>query len=162
MFLSFAFGLIGFGCLFIWQYGNPDNPKKYLKRGGVLFGQVFLTWIIGFGVLWLIQSRAKDELRSIIANEQVNLSIDGEHLDNRKKVEITQILKTLKSISAHHSHPTKEIIIELEYNNQKSKIYLNKDSERENEYWVFWDKYRITESNEIGRITSKKLKKYGS
>lgn len=162
MFVSFGLGMIGLGFLFNWQYGNPENPTKQLKIGGILIGQLLLTWIIGFGSFSLVETRAKNELINILTNEHVNLTIIGKQLTQKDELELLNILKTIKHIPAHHSHPTEELIIQLKFDNHMSNIYLNMDSERKDEYWVYWDKYTVSNSNEIGRIKNGTLKKYGS
>jgi hypothetical protein len=161
MFVSFLLGIIGFGILFSLQQRVLINFRKNLKLGGFLLGQVFLIFLIGLGIVSLIEIRAKNELQIILDTQNIKIIIDGKVLENGSRKEIIEILSTVERVSAHHSHPTKEIIIELEYIDQFSKIYLNKDSEIENEYWVFWDKYELTQNNEIGRITSSKIKDYG-
>ena len=162
MFVSLGLGFVGIGLLMMWQYGNSNNPKRLLKIGGTLIGQLILTWIIGFGSLGIVQNNARKEFKNILNQENLTLNINGTELKHGDKLEMIQILKSINKVPAHHSHPTSEIIIEIEHNGNKSNLYLNKDSERQNEYWVYWDKYQLSSSNEIGRITNEKLKNYGS
>jgi hypothetical protein len=59
-------------------------------------------------------------------------------------------LKQTRIVSAHHSHPTKTIIIEIKTDTDSKIIKLGRDSQTFKEYWVFTD----GSSREIGRINT--------
>jgi hypothetical protein len=162
MFVSFFAALSGLGILFYWRYGKPENPKKTLKNGGLLFGQAFLVWIIGFGAAAIVQSNAREELKLILKNDELQLSINNEYLNEESQNEIISILKTIQNMPPHHSSPRTELQIQISNKEEITNIFLSEDSMVKNEYWIFWDKYYITRLNEIGRITDEKIKKYGS
>jgi hypothetical protein len=68
--------------------------------------------------------------------------------------QISAILKTLNWLPTHHSSPTKRISVEIFDDPRHIVLSLARDSGNPREYWVFYPKYRITASNEIGRIVT--------
>jgi hypothetical protein len=78
-----------------------------------------------------------------------SVSIDGHPVQNSDQ--ILNMLRGLRDLPAHHSHPTKRIRIDI--NGSKHLILeLGRDSDNPQEYWVFYPRHLITRSNEIGRI----------
>jgi hypothetical protein len=57
----------------------------------------------------------------------------------------------VKIVSAHHSHPTEKIVIEIIAQHKTYNFELRRDSKIENEYWV----YHSDKSREIGRIRTR-------
>jgi hypothetical protein len=67
--------------------------------------------------------------------------------------EILAALKKLDWLSAHHSSPTKRISVEIS-DDSCIRLQLARDSGNPREYWVFYPRYFITRSNEVGRIVT--------
>lgn len=67
--------------------------------------------------------------------------------------EIVAALKKVDWLAAHHSSPTKRIIVEIS-DGSHIVLELARDSNNPREYWVFYPKYYVTKSNEIGRIVT--------
>jgi hypothetical protein len=68
-----------------------------------------------------------------------------------------QVIAGLKKVAprpGHGTHTTKKIRIEVMSKNQTLMIRLGRDSNRNQEYWVFYPDYRFTSTHEIGRITT--------
>lgn len=158
MFPSFGLGIIGFGFLFYVKLAKPTKRKKPLITGIILLGQTILTWIIAFGSLFLVQDMARNELKDILSKSDLSIKINGELIENEYSTLIISELQSIADISAHHSHPTEITKIQIISNNETSILSLEKDSEIRTEYWIYWDKYKTTKSNEIGRIRTDKLK----
>jgi hypothetical protein len=73
------------------------------------------------------------------------------------------IIAALKQISpevAHHSHPLKEIEVDIQTEKSELTLVLRRDSDFPREYWVYYPKYKVTSSNEIGRITTPVFDEY--
>jgi hypothetical protein len=139
--------------------------STYLARRKVSYpslrGQVCIPWkvVLFFAVPILVAIAAADTSQHI-AHDQIldqlktlkgdyHVSVNGRAVQNPS--EILSSLKKLDWLPAQHSSPTKRITVEL---SDKSHIILElaRDSDEPREYWVFYPKYYITKSNEIGRI----------
>jgi len=77
MLLSLFLGFIGVGMLIYWQKGKPKSSKKFLRIGGILFAQAILTFIIGFVVFSIIESRTREELKNYLNQENLVLRVNG-------------------------------------------------------------------------------------
>lgn len=155
MFVSFGIAFIGVIILIILSirnYSKVEKRNKYLKIGAILFSQAILTWIIGFGTLWTIQSQARQELKEFLSQPDLIVSINGELIDKKTSITILNEIKTIGNIEAHHSSPTEEIKIKIESELETFNLSLKRDSDCKNEFWIFWDKYHATKTNEVGRI----------
>jgi hypothetical protein len=149
---SFICAFIGLCFLLYARQVDPIYKDKPLKVGAILFSQLFF-----FGLLiWIISSvfeiRARQELKRILNHPDLNVRVDGQFANKDNLDAILKKLKKMRSIDAHNSSPTEEINIELLFNNRKEIITVSKDSQFENEYWIFWSKYKTSKNNEIGRI----------
>jgi len=65
-------------------------------------------------------------------------------------------LRTLASVTAHHSHPTEPLRVEVRSRDQARTFIVAEDSDRPEEYWVFVPKKELLPASslgfEIGRI----------
>lgn len=158
MFASFGLGIIGLIFLFYTQYGNPTEKKKPLKIGIILLVQGFMTWVIGFGTLAIITTRARNEVKTFLSGPMAQVTLNGLQLDKVHSLELITELQAIENIMAHHSHPvTKNEIILKSSTKDSLVLTLERDSEIDNEFWVFLRKYKSTKGEEIGRIRSEKL-----
>ena len=90
-----------------------------------------------------------DKLDAI--KDDYRISINGRQAQNPS--EILAALKKLDWLSAHHSSPTKRISVEIS-DDSCIRLQLARDSGNPREYWVFYPRYFITKSNEVGRIVT--------
>ena len=63
-------------------------------------------------------------------------------------------LQKVKNIEPHHSHPEKEMKLNIQSKNKKFHIIISQDSNKNREFWVFTDLYHIDSELEIGRMNS--------
>lgn len=159
---SFLLGLVGFGFLFYVRWVNPTNRKKFLKIGILLFGQTFLTWIIAFSTIWIIEARSRHELKEFLSQNNLSIRINGQTTSKILTDLILKELMNIRNIPAHHSQPTDKIKIEIISKSMTEYLNIARDSERENEYWIYWNKYEITRKSEFGRISTEIFKEYNN
>lgn len=152
MFVSFGLGIIGFGLLFYVQYGKPEDKRKSLIIGGLLFAQVFATWAIAFGLSSVLENNVRNELLEFLISPNIQVKMNDELLPYEQSELVLNELKKVESIMAHHSHPTDRLTIDLIRNDETFPLRIERDSGIPTEYWVFSDKYKVTSSNEIGRL----------
>ncbi|MBA2340390.1 MAG: hypothetical protein H0V88_08340 [Pyrinomonadaceae bacterium] len=126
---------------------------------------------VGFFIVSIIVAVILVQVSASLAREKAlnylnRLSGDYKLKINDQSVpenEYSQIIPALSSIAdqlAHHSHTTTRIRVEIESGNRVLRLELGRDSDRPQEYWVFYPDYGVTSDNEIGRITTHAFDKY--
>ncbi|MGB5943627.1 MAG: hypothetical protein WBG71_12160 [Leeuwenhoekiella sp.] len=141
-------------------FGRNDDVTKKEMKYSIIAVAVFVCYSIAyFQGIDYIRQEARKEVLQLLNNQDLEIEVGGSILKFQEKETVLRELLTLRHIDAHHSAPEKEIVFKLKSTNGESNLILKEDSDVKNEYWVFWDKYRSTTRNEIGRIQSEKIKK---
>jgi len=120
----------------------------------------FPTKSVLFFVIALAITMAAAQTSEEIAHNQIldeldalkgdyGVSINGRVAEN--PTQVVAMLKKLDWLHAHHSSPTRRITVQIS-DDPDIVLQLARDSSNPKEYWVFYPKYFITRSNEIGRI----------
>jgi hypothetical protein len=99
---------------------------------------------------------AVNHIRSLSGNYVVY--VEGRQVRDSDK--LISALKEIAPYAAHHSHPTKRIRVEIRGDVRELTLELGRDSDRPQEYWVFYPQFGVTSSSEIGRITTAALDEY--
>lgn len=97
-----------------------------------------------------------NSIRSLSGNYVVY--VDGRQIRDSDK--LISALKEIAPYAAHHSHPIKRIRVEIRGDATDLTLELGRDSDRPEEYWVFYPRFGVTSNNEIGRITTSALDEY--
>ena len=159
----FVSGLISLPLFFIFSI--KYSYLGHIKYRGVLriSTGVFVISILGIFLLSEILSYysyqvTMDFLADI--GEGYEITVDGVKEDDGAK--ILSILQSMDNspFQAHHSHPTKRIKFAIKSHGESLELELGKDSERPNEYWVFYPKYKHTRANEISRVRTSIFERY--
>jgi len=151
---SFIVGGIG---VFFGIYARSETNKtkrKPWKIAKILIGQLAVVFILSYGILWIINIESRNELKSLLNEKNIKITVNGENINTEYSLQIIAELNKIKSYSGHHSHPEKEFEIGILSGNTKMDLTIKKDSDIKNEYWVYWNKYSSTNLNEIGRVTT--------
>jgi hypothetical protein len=84
------------------------------------------------------------------------VQLEGQYLNDPRPV--LDALKSLSSMAAHHSHPTRPIHLAITDTSRDVELVVARDSERRSEYWVFIAGQRgggeLQAGREVGRITT--------
>lgn len=114
----------------------------------VIFGAAA---IVGLLVAASSESIAQFQVQQLLesASRGAPVSINGQQVQNGD--EVLTVLRDLRDLPAHHSHPVKKIIVEVS-DQGHLLLWLGRDSDNPREYWVYYPKHLITRNNEIGRI----------
>jgi hypothetical protein len=114
----------------------------------VIFGAAVL---VGLLVAESSKSIAQFQVQQLLesASRGAPVSINGQQVQNGDEVLI--VLKGLRDLPAHHSHPVKRITVEVSEHGHLL-LWLGRDSDDPREYWVYYPRHLITRNNEIGRI----------
>jgi len=129
----------------------------------VPFAVVILILIVaGFAFQNAIQLNARrailDDLNGLTGSYVV--TVDGRTVDDGAN--LVPLLKGVHLVPAHHSQPTHPIRIRITERNNVVDLFLARDSERGDEYWVFGappDNQRSIGQN-AGRIVDRRLTSY--
>jgi len=116
-----------------------------------------------YGIMSLVGFAARSELKSAIAEAR-----EGKRelwIDGSKAPQPAPYLDALDDMIwvmvAHHSRPIPPTIeLSLVKKDSSLTVHLQPDSDRSNELWVFFPKYKTTKDNDIGRIYTSLLLEY--
>lgn len=152
MFVSVGFAIIGFVCS--GQFLNKSLKLKYSYIRIVLISQLFVSAIIGSTISYIVKESARQEIKDFLYSTDLVVLVNEKSINQEFKQSVVSELKKIRNIPGHHSHPTGEIEIILESGINKIVLSLRQDSEFEDEYWIYLNKYKITSNNEVGRINT--------
>jgi hypothetical protein len=68
---------------------------------------------------------------------------------------VVNALSTVHANPGHHSYPTRSFSLRIVCSGETVRLRLARDSERPDEYWVFWQIDENAEEQALGIITSK-------
>jgi hypothetical protein len=86
----------------------------------------------------------------ISVTSDVEVRIDGARIADPMLI-IDELLKT-RHLPAHHSHPVREIPIEIKDGDRRLSLKVARASDDEHEYWVFYPYGGSFSRNHIGNI----------
>jgi hypothetical protein len=150
--ISFIGGILGFGAIFLAKNSDIGNPKPLFKLGIILFLQVFATVAILFILGYIFETLVSNELNSALQNPNYELYVNGKNLSNSEKKELGSKLCHLLHPPANHSGPNGYTIVHIRSNGKNFYLRLGRDTQVKTMYWVFVDNYKVTKTNEIGKI----------
>jgi len=144
--------------------GGCRSGSPLLREGPALrcWRFMFIAFLCGFALLHGMTSLLRREVVRFIgdaAGDEPILRINGEII--QQPAAYLSELAALRWYAPHHSHPERERIqLEIMRRHKSIALELGRDSQRQDEYWVFYPKYTITTDNEIGRIRTTVFDEY--
>lgn len=150
--ISFYLAVVGLFILLYIRWFKEDKFTKLTAAGAILIIQAFIVF---FGTAIISSNkrdRAFNHLKQFLKQDSLRVKIDDEFLDSLSTIKVLNAIRSFKDIKSHHSHPVNTIAIQIFSNNNTKPVHLSlsRDSQRPNEYWVFWSAY--SNENEVGRI----------
>jgi hypothetical protein len=168
-FLSFACILSAFWVVLTFGF-HPfyKTLRKKGKHAKIDWGKIPIISIIFFIFLMptmlLLDDIADSSKRNIVKNflisvtSDVEVRIDGARIADPMPV-INELMK-VRHLPAHHSHPTREIPIEIVDDDRHLSLKVARDSGVEREYWVFYPYGGSFSENHIGNIITDVFSNY--
>jgi|688.fasta_scaffold564250_2 hypothetical protein len=147
-------GFVGLGLL-IYGFSKRRNTLKAL--GLTLFGHMFLCGLIFSLLTNYFLRRASSELLQILNDPKVTLSLCDRTVSEDIQAAFISEIKLLGNISRHKSQPLDTLPIRILKDRIDIKIRIQRDSDRKNEFWIYWDRYRITRESPIGYLKTSKF-----
>lgn len=141
---------------------QPTNRLVAVRAGFPIKSvTVFVLSILtAIAAATILTTAARNEALNFLENVSgtYRVYVDGREIANPDK--IVSALKQIAPTEAHHSHPTKRILVEIKSDQGTLQLELGRDSDRRQEYWVFSTKASVPSSKEIGRITTAEFDGY--
>lgn len=146
--------------LFLWpiKMRLADRKRKISRVFCII--TLAAAVAIALSTSWISQHIAHDEVIGALDSvpNSCQVFVNGQPILNPGA--IVSSLRTLNWLDPHHSNPTQRVVVRLIWDSQDLVLSLARDSTDPREYWVFYPKYKITASNEIGRIRTNELDGY--
>src|SRR5713226_2116217 len=130
---------------------SATNPPKRPVKSTIFFVAPIL---VAIGAAEIMASLSRNEALNFIRGLSGNYKVSVNYQPAPNPDSIVTALRQVSPELAHHSHPTKRIRVEIQTEKGDLTLELGRDSDFPREYWVFYPKYRVTSTNEIGRITT--------
>jgi len=112
---------------------RPEN-RVFPVKSALFFVVPLLVAALAYGTSTLIaQCQVAEFFASV--SDHYTISVDGRPMENRDQVLVT--LKEFADLPAHHSHPTRELQVEISDPPRRMRLWLGRDSDDPHEYWVF-------------------------
>lgn len=137
-----------------WWKSDRKVPTGWKIFGYASIVAFVLPIIIIFILSFTMERIVRHEVKTWLENVSDDPIVSINNAVIRKPQTVIDELRKLAPRAAHHSRVTKRIRITIIDNDQGLVIDLGRDSQRPQEYWVFYLGYRHTRVNEIGRITT--------
>lgn len=132
---------------------RPGFPIKSVS----FFVISILTTIVAASVM---TTYARRDALNFVQSLSGDYTVYVNHKQVRDSDKMISALKQIAPYSAHHSHPTKRIRVDIRSDERDLTLELGRDSDNLQEYWVFYSEHSVTSDNEIGRITTSAFDDY--
>ena len=138
---------------------NPDLVVGFPVKSVMFFA---VPLLIAIGLSQSMTSLALDEGLDFVRglSGEYKVYVNHEPVSDADAEKIVSALRQTSSVLGHHSHPTKRIRVDINSEKGNITLELGRDSQISEEYWVFYPKYSLTSTNEIGRITTPVFDQY--
>ena len=163
---AFAASIIALPFLLVnwakYMKAQPVNRLVAVRPG-------FPTKSVGFFVVSILTAivlstvmttYARHDALNFIQSLSGNYTVYVNHEQVRDADKMISALKEIAPYSAHHSHPTKRIRVDIRRDEKDLTLELGRDSDNPQEYWIFYLQHSVTSDNEIGRITTSAFDEY--
>lgn len=147
---------------------NKIKTDPIRKKKAQLFAIFTVLFFVQYTVLSItIKYKARAEIRDLLSQvnvEQTIVRLNGIEVSETEKTDIVVNLKQIKPQGPNRNAGHNETKCEILYEGQIMNLILEQDSNVQNEFWVYYPKYRLTTRNSVGWFHSDtlNLKNYGA
>jgi hypothetical protein len=149
--ISFFGGFIGI-ISFYTEKNSEENRKPNYRLAIILLTQLVVTIAILVILHSVFNVYVKRELESILNSPNYELYVKHKNITIQEKAELKTKLCALINPPPNHSGPDRYIKVLIKANDISLFLELGRDDQDTTLYWVFVDKYKVTKSNDIGKI----------
>lgn len=113
---------------------HPKGEQPFPLRSTLLFAiPLIVCTLAAAASTFVAQCQVAKFLGSV--SDRSTISVDGHVVQNRDQLLAT--LKEFADVPAHHSHPTRELQVEILDPPKSMHLWLGRDCDDPHEYWVF-------------------------
>lgn len=140
-----------------WKYNNERRNRLRTSKAEFPTKSVsffLISVCVAMAAATIVTTYARHDALNFLQNLPANYSV---YVNQRQVTDPDGMISSLKEITpypAHHSHPMSRIHVDIRTDVSELSLELRRDSERPQEYWVYYSGYSVTSNNEIGRITT--------
>jgi len=118
----------------------------------LIAGCLVFAGIIGgeFALGAYVKSAALNEIHPRLFASIEAMTVNGTQVD--KADDLIAALRNMHDTMAHHSHPTTGYRLSLKTSRGPLVLRVRRDSQEPHEYWVFYEDFYSTTSNDVGHI----------
>ncbi|MEN6309604.1 MAG: hypothetical protein ABFD91_17790 [Anaerohalosphaeraceae bacterium] len=145
---------------------NKIKSDPIRKKKAQLFALFTVLFFVQYTVLSItIKYKARTEIRYLLSQvnvEQTIVRLNG--IEVTEKEDVVVNLKQIKSLALERPASCNKTKCEIVYDGQILNLILAQDSNVQNQFWVYYPKYRATSRNSIGGFYSDtlNLRNYGA
>lgn len=153
-----ALGIAAFYQLSSLRFSRINTPTKRAKMPRRYYVSIVIfTGLIGvnMALVTFIVHSASVEVGSMLSNTFESVNVNGIEVSNPNA--LVSALRSMCNTPAHHSHPEENYQVLLKTSHSVLLLNLRKDSQNQNEYWVFYPGFFTTTTNDIGRVCTNTL-----
>lgn len=118
----------------------------------VLIMQLFISGIGLFRLHSYFITQVRKEYRSFLSQPNLQVKINGRELGLEESKKIINQLKSIGLNRSSRSEPTKKFNIYIKHHNEEITLTIRQDSETPNDYRIYYNGYKTTTHNSLGRI----------
>jgi len=154
-----------------WGYGllsqirsrraaSPVERRKHQVRFFIAMAIFAGSILFEFLLTHLVVTAARDELRAHLSQEISDVEVDGKPISEAPALVATLRDMDQSALRAHHSHPTTRLHLNFRSRQGDFSLSLGRDSGNPREYWVFDPDYKMSSTNDLGRIVTPQLDEF--
>jgi len=147
----FYVGFIGM-LAHIFKKGIVEFSGTKISLGLIAVAASFITGLTAIISSEIVQLHALKKVKYILNEPVAELKINGKEIDSINRRLVLYELRRMNKKMAHGSHTVNNIVLEVYTQRDTLKLEIGRDSQIENEYWIFWDRYHSTAKNEFARV----------
>jgi hypothetical protein len=136
------------------SFFKPLKEQSFAEQSA----RVGLTSFLSSLVIWLTASFVLEEnvqgelqqIATVYSSQRDQVYVNDTLLP--EPLPLIRELSRFKYITPHNSSPGESATVRIILNGKETKVILRRDSQRKDEYWVYYPLYESTRNEEVGRL----------
>jgi hypothetical protein len=149
--------VIGLSGIFLGAYGIVKKKQIFIISGVLMLVQMFFIGFIFMGQTDNFTTKARKQLLTELKDSTLVIRVCDQVIPSNDADVIREEVVKLADFTPHHSQPEKLIPIRFFTKDKDVELRIMRDSSIPTEYWIYWDEFKITSDNPIGKINTDKL-----
>ncbi len=133
---------------------EPEDTDTRFVLGIGIFGLVLLGVFVVSG---FVNRAALEEINSKLSRKIETVSVNGKPFPAGEA--LVSALRGMSDTGAHHSSPEQSFEVNLTTDRGPLYLLLRRDSQNPHEYWVYYDRFRSSQTRDVARVFTDLLDK---